>query len=50
MGLPVNYTCLYGAQQDGPVCSLLDIDGFNILLDCGWTDAFDLQHIQPLLE
>ncbi|KCV70551.1 hypothetical protein H696_02897 [Fonticula alba] len=25
----------------GPVCFLLDIDGYRILLDCGWTDAFD---------
>ena len=31
-----------------PLCSILKIEGRTILLDCGWTDDFDVSLIEPL--
>lgn len=46
----VEFTPIYGGSTDGPICYLLQIDGYNILLDCGWDDSFDLELIQVLKE
>ena len=30
------------------MCYVLDLDGFKILLDCGWNDSFDVNLLEPL--
>lgn len=47
-GVSVSFTAIYGTNGGGPVASLLTIDGTRILLDCGWTDAFDPAVVEPL--
>ena len=41
-----------GVDFDGAgeraMCYHVSIDGCNILLDCGWTDAFDVEMLKPL--
>jgi cleavage and polyadenylation specificity factor subunit 2 len=45
----VQFECLLGAYEDSPaVCYILEIDGFIIMLDCGWDDRFNVQRIEPL--
>eukprot|EP00049_Salpingoeca_infusionum_P024121 m.14859 g.14859 ORF g.14859 m.14859 type:complete len:746 (-) comp6443_c0_seq2:188-2425(-) len=39
---------LSGALSDGPPCQLLELDGVRILLDCGWTESFDVSLLEPL--
>lgn len=40
---------LYGHDTDTEcICSVLCINGINILLDCGWTEACDVSIIAPL--
>ncbi|KAI3940112.1 hypothetical protein MKW92_052022 [Papaver armeniacum] len=34
--------------QRNPLSYLVSIDGFNILIDCGWNDAFDTSLLKPL--
>eukprot|EP00906_Rhabdomonas_costata_P025063 RCo035915 len=41
-------TPLCGAHCDGPLCYLLEVDDFKLLLDCGWTDAFDVKQLEAL--
>jgi Cft2 family RNA processing exonuclease len=41
---------IYGSSGDGPISSLLEIDGFKILLDCGWDEPFSISLIEPLKE
>ena len=41
-------TPLYGAHSADPPCYLLEIDDFTILLDAGWTEAFDVALLEPL--
>lgn len=48
MSTEVNLTPLYGSQDVGPVSSVLDIDGFKILLDCGWAEPFHPALLEPL--
>lgn len=49
MVVSIQFTPLYGVHTDQPAVShLLTIDGFNILLDCGWTSAFDPTYLQNL--
>ena len=43
-----NYTPLYGMQQDGPLCSILQIGSCTVLLDCGWDCEFDESTLLPL--
>lgn len=51
MGVTINYEALYGVNtSDRAIASLLTIDGFTILLDCGWTSAFDVAYITTLAE
>eukprot|EP00667_Euglena_gracilis_P003870 EG_transcript_3888 len=35
------FTPLSGAQGEGPLCYLLELDDFKLLLDCGWNDSFE---------
>lgn len=44
----INLTPLYGSHSDEPLCSVLQIDDFRILLDCGWDERFDENNLQQL--
>ena len=48
MGTSVQVMPLSGAHSEAPLCYLLQVDGFRFLLDCGWTDSFDLTVLEPL--
>lgn len=48
MGTRVQLTPLSGVYSEGPLCYLLDVDGFRFLLDCGWDDRFNVDVLQPL--
>jgi cleavage and polyadenylation specificity factor subunit 2 len=48
MSTEVLFQPLYGSANYGPVASLLEIDGFKILLDCGWTETFNVELLEPL--
>ena len=51
MSVSIQLTPLYGVNTDCSALSyLLTIDGFNILLDCGWTDTFDPQFLNNLAQ
>jgi cleavage and polyadenylation specificity factor subunit 2 len=48
------FTPVYGALDENPstsvrpMCYLLEFDGVNILLDCGSSEKFDAESIEPL--
>ncbi|UIZ28127.1 hypothetical protein KXD40_004574 [Peronospora effusa] len=45
----ITFTPLYGVHSSAPCCAyLLEIDEVCILLDCGWTDEYDLELLKPL--
>jgi cleavage and polyadenylation specificity factor subunit 2 len=44
----LKFTALTGATRGGPQCYLLDVDGYRLLLDCGWTEPFDPSVLAPL--
>eukprot|EP00121_Abeoforma_whisleri_P001925 Awhi_evm1s1724 len=44
----VKFTAVSGLSGDDPLCYLLSIDNYNFLLDCGWTDSFDLAMMERL--
>ena len=46
----IQFTPLSGAYNEDPLCYILEIDDFCILLDCGWDDNFDINspHIKEL--
>jgi len=45
----VRFTPLYGSKSDGlALSSLLELDNFRILLDCGWDENFDVETVEPL--
>ncbi|KAI3939514.1 hypothetical protein MKW92_034065 [Papaver armeniacum] len=48
MGTSVQVTPLSGVYNENPLSYLVSIDGFNILIDCGWNDAFDTSLLKPL--
>jgi len=39
---------LSGGGDESPHCHLLEVDGFNFLLDCGWDETFDMVFINNL--
>ena len=39
MATRIAVTPLYGARDRGPKCTLLEVGGVRLLLDCGWSDA-----------
>lgn len=51
MGVSLHYEPLYGVNSsERCIASILTIDGFSILLDCGWDSAFDTAAIQALTD
>lgn len=50
MGSQIKFTQLYGATNDSPLCSLLEINSFTFLIDCGWTEEFNVKLLDPLKE
>ncbi|KAH0787055.1 cleavage and polyadenylation specificity factor subunit 2 [Histomonas meleagridis] len=46
----ISFQPLSGAKNENPFAYLLHIDEFTILLDCGWSDSFDLTEIQNICE
>lgn len=49
MGGKISFTPLYGVHTDHhAIAYILTIDGFNILLDCGWNSAFDPVYLENL--
>jgi len=50
MSTDVHLQPLYGSTKDGPVSSLLLIDGFKVLLDCGWSEPYNVDLLTPLKE
>lgn len=41
----VRVTPIFGGKSDGPVCSLLEIGGARLLLDCGCSVDFDYEKL-----
>jgi len=51
MGVSLQYEPLYGVNSsERCISSILTIDGFSILLDCGWDSAFDTASIEALTQ
>lgn len=50
MGSRIAFKSLYGSGPESALCSVLDLNGFRILLDCGWTEDFDVALLDPLKE
>ena len=49
MGVAVKVTPIYGSHTNQhPLATLLTVDDFNILLDCGWSSPFDPEYLQNL--
>ncbi|RLN59670.1 hypothetical protein BBP00_00006387 [Phytophthora kernoviae] len=45
----ITFTPLYGVHSKAPCCAyLLEVDEVCILLDCGWTDEYDVELLKPL--
>ena len=45
----ITFTPLYGVHSSAPCCAyLLEVDDVCILLDCGWTDEYDVEILKPL--
>ncbi|XP_055338680.1 cleavage and polyadenylation specificity factor subunit 2-like [Paramacrobiotus metropolitanus] len=44
----IHFQPFNGVHQFTPFAYLLEIDGFNILLDCGWDERFDLKYVEEL--
>eukprot|EP01134_Creolimax_fragrantissima_P001120 CFRG1120T1 len=44
----INFTALQGVNDLKPLCYILDIDDFRIMLDCGWNENFDQTFIDRL--
>ena len=50
MGTRINFSPLYGTHGDQALSYLLEIDKLTVLLDCGWTEDYDAQLLQPLTQ
>ncbi|XP_049849275.1 cleavage and polyadenylation specificity factor subunit 2-like [Schistocerca gregaria] len=44
----IHFTPVYGVDDGAALCCLLEVDGFRILLECGWDDTFGLEQIESL--
>ncbi|KAM3579119.1 hypothetical protein VKS41_008346 [Umbelopsis sp. WA50703] len=42
----LKFTPISGAKNSDPLCYLLEIDEVKLLLDCGWSDKFDVEDLQ----
>lgn len=45
----VRFTPLLGVDGRQPLSYMLELDGFTLLLDCGWDDSYDPALLAPLL-
>lgn len=45
----VRFVPLLGVDSQQPLSYLLELDGFVILLDCGWNDSYDPDLLQPVV-
>lgn len=45
----ISFQPLSGAKNENPFAYLLHIDDFTILLDCGWSDSFDVTEIENII-
>ncbi|GMH42787.1 hypothetical protein BSKO_10706 [Bryopsis sp. KO-2023] len=48
MGTSINFTPLCGVRGNGPLCYFLEFGGCRCLLDCGWSEPFDVSELEPL--
>ncbi|XP_026691028.2 cleavage and polyadenylation specificity factor subunit 2-like [Ciona intestinalis] len=46
----IKFTPLAGALNEGPNCYLLQVDEFTFLLDCGWSEDFDMDVINNVMK
>lgn len=46
----ISFQPLSGAKSEAPFAYLLHIDEYTILLDCGWSDNFDVNELTNLIE
>ena len=37
----LSFTCLTGFGPRSALCSILEIDGYRLMLDCGWSFDYD---------
>ncbi|KAI8145312.1 beta-lactamase-like protein [Fennellomyces sp. T-0311] len=44
----IKFTPISGAKNEDALCYLLEIDEVKILLDCGWSDKFDVEDLATL--
>ncbi|CEG66669.1 hypothetical protein RMATCC62417_03208 [Rhizopus microsporus] len=44
----IKFTPISGSKNEDPLCYLLEIDEVKILLDCGWSDSFDIDSLSNL--
>ncbi|XP_066932517.1 cleavage and polyadenylation specificity factor subunit 2-like [Clytia hemisphaerica] len=44
----IRFTPLSGAQDEKPLCYLLQVDEFRFLLDCGWDENLDLEVVENI--
>lgn len=44
----IKLTAVSGAQEEGALCYLLQVDEFRFLLDCGWDEGFSMEIIDAM--
>jgi cleavage and polyadenylation specificity factor subunit 2 len=44
----VKFTAISGVTGQDPLCYILSIDSYCLLLDCGWNDAFSMDIMNKL--
>ena len=44
----IKFTALSGAQDESPLCYLLQVDEFRFLLDCGWNEMLQMDIIDNI--
>lgn len=44
----ITFTAISGAQSEDALCYVVQIDDVKILLDCGWSDKFDVAELEGL--
>lgn len=44
----IRFTPLSGAQDEKPLCYLLQVDEFRFLLDCGWNENLDMEVVENI--
>ena len=44
----IRFTALSGAQDESPLCYLLQVDEFRFLLDCGWNEMLQMDIVDNI--